>query len=134
MAGINNSPNAYKPFSDFSNKENPEQEKEKMTEKIKKRTKTVLGKMKEVGYISDDQYNQAVTEVDNGLNFKKGESASVTTDISYLTEAAINQILDQIQEENEDMDRKMAEMYLYSRSSSRCCICNRKQRRKNCNY
>jgi len=114
MAGINNSPNAYKPFSDFSNKENPEQEKEKMTEKIKKRTKTVLGKMKEVGYISDDQYNQAVTEVDNGLNFKKGESASVTTDISYLTEAAINQILDQIQEENEDMDRKMAEMYLYS--------------------
>ena len=35
MAGINNSPNAYKPFSDFSNKENPEQEKEKMTENMK---------------------------------------------------------------------------------------------------
>ena len=114
MAGINHSPNAYKPFSEFKNKENPEEEKEKMTAKIKKRTKTVLGKMKELSYITEDQYNEAVTEVDNGLNFKQGESASVTVDVSYVTDAAIDQILDQIQAENEDMDRKAAELYLYS--------------------
>lgn len=114
MAGINHSPNAYKPFSEFTNKENPEEEKEKMATKIKKRTKTVLGKMKELSYITEDQYNEAVTEVDNGLNFKQGESASVTVDISYVTDAAIDQILDQIQAENEDMDRKAAELYLYS--------------------
>lgn len=114
MAGINHSPNAYKPFSDFADKEDPEAAKQKMTDKIKKRTKTVLGKMKEVGYISDDQYNESIAEVDNGLNFKRGESANVTVDVSYVTEAAIDQILDQIQEENEDMDRSMAEMYLYS--------------------
>lgn len=117
MAGINHSPNAYKPFSDFADKENPEEAKQKMDEKIKKRTKTVLGKMKELSYISEDQYNEAITEVDNGLPFKKGESASVTVDISYVTEAAIDQIIDQILEENEnneDMNRDTAEMYVYS--------------------
>ena len=72
-----------------------------MTAKIKKRTKTVLGKMKELSYITEDQYNEAVTEVDNGLNFKQGESASVTVDVSYVTDAAIDQILDQIQAEND---------------------------------
>lgn len=114
MAGINNSPNAYKPFADFADKENPEEEKQKMAEKIKTRTKTVLGKMKQLAYISDDQYNEAVAEVDNGLAFKKGESASVTTDVSYHTEAAISQILEQIMKDNPDMNRDMAEMTLYS--------------------
>ena len=42
------------------------------------------------------------------------QSASVTTDVSYHTEAAIDQVLEQIMEENEDMNRDMAEMYLYS--------------------
>ncbi len=117
MAGINHSPNAYKPFSDFAKEKDPEAAKQKMSDKIKKRTKTVLGKMKELSYISEDQYNEAVAEVDNGLPFKKGESASVTVDISYITEAAIDQIIDQIlaeNENNEDMNRDTAEMYVYS--------------------
>lgn len=114
MAGINHSPNAYKPFADY---DGDETKKNEMKEKINDRTKTVLAKMKEVGSINDEQYNEAITEVDNGLNFKQGESASVTTDVSYHTEAAIDQILDQILEENEgneDMDRDAAEMLLYS--------------------
>ena len=111
LAGINHSPNAYKPFEDY---DGDTDKKTKMQEKIKTRTKTVLGKMKELAYISDEQYNQAVSDVDAGLNFKKGESASVTTDVSYITEAAIDQILDQILAENEDMSRDMAEMTLYS--------------------
>lgn len=114
MAGINHSPNAYKPFADFADKEDPAAEKEKMTEKISKRTKTVLGKMKELEYISEDQYKEATAEVDNGLNFKKGEGASVTVDVSYHTAAAIEQILDQMMEEEEDLSRDMAEMKLYS--------------------
>lgn len=65
LAGINNSPNSYNPFTDEDN-----------TEKIKKRTKTVLSKMKELGYISNDEYNGAIEKVDNGLNFKKGEIIS----------------------------------------------------------
>lgn len=114
LAGINHSPNAYKPFEDYAGEEDQDSKKEKMTDKINKRTKTVLGKMKELEYITEDQYNEAIAEVDSGLNFKKGESASVTTDVSYHTEAAIDQIIDQIMEENEDMSKDMAEMYLYS--------------------
>ncbi len=116
MAGINHSPNRYKPFSDFADKENPEAAKQKMTNRIKKRTKTVLGKMKELEYITDDQYNEAVAEVDNGLHFQKGDGASVTTDVSYVTAAAIDQIIDQwlSLEENKDADRKAAELYLYN--------------------
>ena len=111
LAGINHTPNGYKPFEEYGGDET---KKANMKEKINKRTKTVIGKMQEVGYISEDQYKQAVSDVDNGLNFKKGESANVTTEVSYLTEAAIDQILDQIMADNEDMNRDMAEMTLYS--------------------
>ena len=113
LAGINHIPNAYKPFSDFANEDNPEEAKAKMTEKINKRTKTVLGKMKELTYINEEQYNTAIEEVDKGLAFKRGEGANVTTEISYHTEAALEEILDQIMAET-DMNETMAEMYLYS--------------------
>lgn len=114
MAGINHLPNAYKPFKDYSDVENGEAEKEEMDNKIKKRTKTVLGKMKELAYITEDQYNEAIEEVDNGLNFENGESANATVDVSYHTAAAIEQILSQIMSEEEDLSRDMAEMKLYS--------------------
>ena len=113
MAGINHVPNAYRPFDNFEDKEDPEKEKQEMLEKINKRTKTVISKMLELGYITADQANEANTEVDNGLNFKKGDGASVTTNLSYHTEAAIEQILEQIKEET-DMSDSMAEMYLFS--------------------
>ncbi len=116
LAGINHSPNLYRPFYDYADKNDPAAEKEKNNELIKKRTKTVLGKMKELEYINEEQYKLAVAEVNEGLKFEKGESASVTTDVSYLTAAAIDQILDQIitESNNEDMNRDTAEMLLYS--------------------
>lgn len=114
LAGINHSPNGYKPFATYADQEDSETKKQNMSEKIKKRTKTVLGKMKELAYITDEQYEEAVKEVDAGLNFKQGEASSVTTDMSYHTAAAIDQILDQIMEENEDMSRSLAEMTLFS--------------------
>lgn len=58
--GLNNSPNSYNPYGDTDN-----------TEKIKKRTKTVLSKMLELKYINEDEYNNAVANVDGGLNLKK---------------------------------------------------------------
>ncbi len=114
MAGINHSPNAYKPFKDYSGEENGETKKQEMTQKINKRTKTVLAKMKELNYISEDQYKEAISEVDNGLHFENGESASATVDVSYHTAAAIEQILDQMMKQEEDLSRNMAEMNLYS--------------------
>ncbi len=103
MAGINHAPNAYKPLKTDDNN---------MQEKIKNRTKTVLGKMLELEYINQEQYTQAVAEVDSGLKFQKGDTQPTTT-ISYQTEAALEQIINQIMEEK-SVTKEMAEMLLYS--------------------
>ena len=55
LAGINNAPKAYNPFGENVN-----------TEKITKRTKTVLDKMLELNYINKDSYNTAISNVDKG--------------------------------------------------------------------
>ena len=103
MAGINNSPNAYDPFDE--SKDN--------SEKIKNRTLTVLGKMKELGYIeNEDEYNSAVEKVKAGLTFTKGEINTGTT-YSYHTDAVIEQVISQVMEEK-DISRQLAENYVYS--------------------
>lgn len=81
LAGINNSPNSYNPFAEQDN-----------TEKIKKRTKTVLGKMKELGYINEADYNEAIQNVDNGLKFQKGNIKAGDGVYSYHTDALIPEI------------------------------------------
>lgn len=109
MAGINHSPNAYQPFKQYDNQE----DKDAMDEKIKSRTKTVLAKMLELGYISNEQYDEAVTEVDNGLAFSNGNTTT-TTRVSYLTDAAIEQILQQMIDEKGYESKSLAEVQLYS--------------------
>lgn len=108
LAGINHTPNSYKPFKEFEK----EEDKQEMTDLIKKRTKTVLGKMKELTYIDEEQYNNAVSEVDAGLKFEKGTTSN-STEYSHITLAAINQIKEQLMEEK-DMNETMAETYIYS--------------------
>lgn len=100
IAGITHSPNAYKPFADEPN-----------TDSIKSRTKTVLSKMKELGYIDETKYNDAVNEVEKGLKFKKGKIDQAS--YSSHTEALVNQIIDQLVTEK-GMDKEYAKTYLYS--------------------
>lgn len=86
LAGINHSPNSYNPFS---NKDN--------SNKIINRTKTVLAKMKELGYIKDDnEYNKSVQNIEKGLNFKNGEVLSNDGVYSYHTDALITEITNDI--------------------------------------
>lgn len=102
MAGINSSPNAYNAFSTD----------EDMVKKIKTKTKVVLNKMKELGSIpNEDDYNKAIEEVDNGLAFKKGNIT--TTNLSYHTEAAINEVIKDYMEEK-GCTKDLAEIYIYS--------------------
>jgi len=102
MAGINSSPNAYDPFDET--KDN--------TEKIKKKTLTVLSKMKELGYIqNEEEYNAAVQKVEAGLPFSKG--AMNATNHSYHTDAVIDQVVTQVMDEK-DISRQLAENYVYS--------------------
>ena len=87
LAGINHSPNSYNPFQEEDN-----------SEKINNRTKTVLGKMKELGYISEDEYNEANNNVDKGLNFKNGTIESDDAVYSYHTDALLLKITQDIEE------------------------------------
>ena len=88
LAGINHSPNSYNPFSDTDN-----------SEKIRNRTITVLDKMKELGYIDDTSYNEAVSNVNSGLNFKNGEVVAKSDGVySYHTDALITEITNDIEE------------------------------------
>lgn len=85
LAGMNNAPNSYNPFGEKDN-----------SEKIKKRTKTVLKKMLDLNYIDEDSYNIAVNNVDNGLQFKKGKIETDSAVYSYHTDALISQVVSDV--------------------------------------
>ena len=107
MAGINDSPNYYNPFGE-----------EDKTETINNKTKLVLGKMLEVKdengvpFITQEEYDEAIAEVDAGLKFKQGEFAS-SSDLSFLEQDAINQVVEDLMEEY-DIDREAAEARVYN--------------------
>ena len=87
LAGINNSPNSYNPFGDEDNRE-----------KISNRTKTVLGKMQELGYITEEELDEANLEVDNGLKFNQGTIKTEDPIYSYHTDALISEVTNDIEE------------------------------------
>lgn len=106
LAGINNAPNAYNPYST----EKPYGEDEEKTEKINKRTKTVLEKMYELGYIDQTQYDDACKEVDDGIKFKKSKTSGSV--YSYHTDAIILQVISDLSEEK-GWSKEYATTYVY---------------------
>ena len=86
LAGINNRPNFYNPYGDKSYKKNEEKKNS-----INNRTKTVLGKMLELGYINQEEYDKACEKVDKGLKFKQGTQKAAI--YSYHTDATISQVI-----------------------------------------
>lgn len=104
MAAINNSPNMYDPFKE-------DEKKESRIQKGEKRAKVVLKKMKELGYINENEYNEAVKEVDGGLHFDNGDT-NITTVVSYQVDAAIDEIIEQLAEK-ENISKAVAKVKLY---------------------
>ena len=99
LAGINHSPNRYNPYNGKD-----------VTEKITKRTKTVLGQMKKLGYVTQEEYDTAVAEVDAGFQFQNGAKGNI---YSAHTDALITQLIEQIMEEKQ-ISQNAAKTYLYS--------------------
>ena len=106
LAGINNAPNAYNPFSDTDK-----------TEKIAKKTKTVLNKMLELGYISESECNNAISEVDSSLQFNKSDIKSNTTIYSYHTDALVNEVISDLAK-NKNISQDFATNFFYLSGSS----------------
>ena len=101
LAGINNSPNSYNPFGDSDN-----------SELIEDRTLTVLQKMLELGEITESEYNEAETEVKNGLDFDEGDIETGDIIYSYHTDALITDVINDLAEEK-NISTEFAQNYLY---------------------
>lgn len=93
LVAINDSPNAYKPFSEEESDKN----------KIKTRLKVVVNKFKEVaptiGYeLSEETYNQALEEIENGIAFNEGDVITNKASYSYHTAAAVDEAVKDLAE------------------------------------
>ncbi len=106
LAGITNAPNTYNPFGDY-----PYGENEDKTEKINKRVTDVLYKMNQLGRLSNEEYQAALAEIDTGLKFEQGNT-STNTNQTYHTEAAINQITNELMEKY-NWTEKEAKIHIY---------------------
>lgn len=104
LAGINNTPNSYNPFNNDT-----EEELAKKMDLIKRRTKIVLSKMLELEKINQEEYNTAVAKVDEGLKFEKG--TIVENVYSYHTDAAVNEVINELMEKN-DWTYEYAKLYV----------------------
>lgn len=101
IAGINIAPNAFNPFGEKDN-----------TEKIEKRIITVLNKMKELGYIKEEDCLKATEEAKAGLAFKQTKPKNENSSIySYHTDALINEIVTELSEKKK-ISKECAENYL----------------------
>lgn len=103
LAGINNAPNAYNPFKEETDN----------TEKIRKRTKTVLNKMLELETITEQDYHTAVAKVENGLPFQKGKLEPESDGVySYHTDALLLEVISDLAEQKK-ISKTFATNYLY---------------------
>ena len=92
LAGINNRPNYYNPYGKAEYGKD-----EAKTNDINNRTKTVLKKMLDLGYIKQEDYDKAKENVEKGLNFEKGTKKSQI--YSYHTDATITQVINDFMDE-----------------------------------
>ena len=104
IAGINHSPNSYDPYNSAVDN----------TESIKSRTKTVLYQMYDQGKITEEEYNSAVTEVNNGLVFTKGSTSNGNSSLSYHDSATINQVAREMSESEDISYSEAREMIINS--------------------
>ncbi len=104
LAGINHQPNNYDPFNEAVDN----------SEDIKSRTKTVLYQMKDQGKITEEEYNSAVEEVENGLVFTKGSASNGNSTLSYHSAAAINQVASEMSEQEDISYSEAREMLINS--------------------
>lgn len=102
MAGLNHSPNSYNPFTGKDNEE-----------KIKTRSKVVLKVMLDQNYINNDEYQNAVKEIDDGLKFKEGNVKPKGNNVySYMVDATISEVIADLEKEKK-MSTSFATNYLY---------------------
>ena len=101
IAGINISPNSFNPFGEKDN-----------SEKISKRIKVVLNKMKELEYITEEDFLTAIAETENGIAFNQTKlKAEGSNNYSYQIDAMLDEIIEDLSN-NKRISTSFAENYL----------------------
>lgn len=101
LAGINHSPNSYNPY-----------EGSDKTEKTAKRTKTVLNKMLELEYISQEEYDGAISQVENGFKFNQAKLEAESNGVySYHTDSLVSDLVNTLSNKKH-ISTKFATNYL----------------------
>ncbi len=102
LAGLNHSPNSYNPFRGYDN-----------SEKIKSRSITVLNVMLQENYITNDEYQSAVAEIEQGLKFEEGDVQPKGDGVySYMADATISEVIEDLMN-SKKMSKEFATNYLY---------------------
>lgn len=100
IAGINHAPNGYNPFNGDDNSEDIKNRTKTVLSQMKKMRNTNVEELKGLTEITEEEYDKAIQEVENGLKFKKG-TITDNSNISFHTAAAIDQVASQLAEEKE---------------------------------
>lgn len=101
IAGINISPNSFNPFGEKDN-----------SEKISKRIKVVLNKMKELEYITEEDFLTAIAETENGIAFNQTKlKAEGSNNYSYQIDAMLDEIIEDLSN-TKRISNSFAENYL----------------------
>lgn len=95
IAGLAQAPEGYNPY--------------KYPEKAKRRQLLVLGKMYELGKITNEQYNEAINQE---LVYQKG-SIDLASSNSYFVDAVVENVIDDLMEEK-GVTRTMAQKMVYN--------------------
>lgn len=98
LAGITKFPSLYDPFV------NPEKNKD--------RQEVVLSKMLELGYITQEEYQEAVAEPLNFVDPDEDEEERATSTTSYFVDQVIRDVLQDLQDEG--YSKSLANKILYS--------------------
>ena len=104
LAGVTQAPTTYNAYTD-KNKADPTV--------YRNRTKTVLSKMKELNKITSDQYNQAISDIDNGkLVFTNAAAQSNNTlKYEYYIDPALSQVREDLKTKYKYTDDEVSKMF-----------------------
>ena len=98
IAGVTQAPHTYSAYNP-NNKDNPSI--------YLNRTKTVLGKMKELGYINEEEYNQAISDIDNGGLVFTPKSISYRLDYEWYINPTITEVKRDLKEKYKYSDEEV---------------------------
>lgn len=101
IAGITQAPTYYSAYNEKNQKD---------PSSYINRTKTVLGKMKELNKITDEQYNQAIADIDSGkLTFHKA-ATSYSLEYEWYINPTINQVKKDLKEKYKYSDEEVSKL------------------------